>query len=94
MTDVPATSQPPQRRVLLPEVPVVTADWTAAAVLDPGGEISVRPAAGAAQRLARERPILCHGPATAARQGAVDFAIHLGLRSIPSHLDLPHPSAP
>ncbi len=76
MTDVPSPAPPPHRRVLLPEVPVVVADWTAAAVLDPGGEISVRRVADAAQRLARARPIVCHGPATAARLRTERFPTH------------------
>jgi ATP-dependent DNA helicase DinG len=55
------------RRILLPDVPVVAADWTLAAVLDTGGEISVKPVKTLGQRLAAARPMLCHLPATAAR---------------------------
>ena len=55
------------RRILLPDVPVVVADWTLAAVLLPGGEISTSPVAVVGQRVQRARPILCHAPATAAR---------------------------
>lgn len=59
----PATA----RRVLLPDVPVVVAEWTTAAVLDPSGEISIKRAAAVGQRVAAARPMICHGPATAAR---------------------------
>ncbi len=57
---------PSSRCVLLPEVPVVAADWTSAAVLSTAGEISIKPSAGAGQHLASARPILCHAPAIAA----------------------------
>ncbi len=65
MTTLPSPTA--ARRVLLPDVPVVVAEWTTAAVLDPAGEISIRPAAAAGQRVASARPMICHGPATAAR---------------------------
>ncbi len=63
-------TSPPEiaaRRILLPDVPVVAADWSQAAVLDRGGEISTGPVAAIGRRLATARPMLCHGPATAAR---------------------------
>src|SRR5579883_141406 len=55
------------RRVLRPDVPVVVADWTNAAVLETSGEIALKPVASVGQRLAAMRPIVCHLPATAAR---------------------------
>ena len=55
------------RRIFLPDVPVIVADWTTAAVLDPCGEISTGPVAQVGQRIVAARPMLCHGPATAAR---------------------------
>ncbi len=64
------------RRILLPDVPVVVADWTQAAVLDPGGEISVKPVRSVGQRMSSARPILCHGPATAARLKQERFPAH------------------
>ena len=62
-----AVLSPTPRRILLPDVPVVAADWTTAAVLNPGGEIIVKPAKAVSQRIAAARPIVCHLPATAAR---------------------------
>jgi ATP-dependent DNA helicase DinG len=67
MTDRPPLHTPTARRVLIPDVPVVVADWTTAAVLDSGGEITVQPAAKLGQRMASARPIVCHRPAVAAR---------------------------
>ena len=64
------TSRPSEftaRRILLPDVPVVAAAWSMAAVLDRGGEISTGPAADVGRRVAAARPMLCHGPDTAAR---------------------------
>ena len=61
------TPVPSSRRVLLPDVPAVAADWTMAAILDPGGEISLKPVETVGQRVAATRPIVCHRPATAAR---------------------------
>ncbi len=48
-------------------MPVVVADWTAAAVLSPGGEITQEKVAATGQRVQRARPLVCHAPATAAR---------------------------
>ncbi|MBY0511024.1 MAG: ATP-dependent DNA helicase [Rhodospirillaceae bacterium] len=67
MTDRPPLHSPAARRVLIPDVPVVVADWTTAAVLESGGEISVQPAAKLGRRMAAARPIVCHRPAVAAR---------------------------
>ena len=64
MTGIPA---PTTRRLLLPDVPVVAADWTMAAVLDTGGEISLKPVGSVGPRMAAARPLLCHLPATSAR---------------------------
>ena len=61
------TDSPLSRRILLPDVPVVVAEWTTAAVLDAGGEISVKAAAAVGQRVAAARPMVCHAPATAER---------------------------
>jgi len=55
------------RRVLIPAVPVVVADWTAAAILNASGEIVLKPAKTVGERISAARPIVCHGPATAAR---------------------------
>ncbi|MEQ9448516.1 MAG: ATP-dependent DNA helicase, partial [Rhodospirillaceae bacterium] len=66
----------PQRRILIPEVPITAADWTSAAILSPSGEIALKPSAAAAQNLAGARAILCHAPATAA---------HLKIGRFPSH---------
>ena len=53
---------------------MVVADWTAAAVLAPGGKITQGAVANIGQRIQRARPILCHGPATAARLKVERFA--------------------
>jgi len=63
----PALVSGSARRILLPDVPVVVADWTTAAVLNPGGEIAVSPVRSVGQRISGARPIVCHAPATAAR---------------------------
>ncbi len=55
------------RRLLLPDVPVVVADWTAAAVLSTSGEITQGKVAAIGQRVQRARPLVCHAPATATR---------------------------
>ncbi len=68
VTPTSSVPRPPAaRRILLPDVPVVVADWTMAAELDTGGEISLKPAKSIGQRIAAARPIVCHRPATAAR---------------------------
>ncbi len=61
------TALPSSRRILLPDVPVVVAEWTAAAMLDSSGEIAIKPAAAVGQRVAGARPMVCHAPAAAAR---------------------------
>jgi ATP-dependent DNA helicase DinG len=66
MTAPSATVLTP-RRILLPDAPVVAAEWTSAAILDTSGEISTKPVARAGQHMSTARPILCHAPATAAR---------------------------
>lgn len=66
----------PVRRILLPDAPVVAAEWTSAAILDTSGEISVKPAAAAGQRVASARPIVCHAPATAVRLKTERFPVH------------------
>ena len=72
-SSAPATAA---RRVLLPDVPVVVADWTNAAVLDSSGERSIKSAVTAAQRIAASRPIVCHAPALAARLKTDPFPTH------------------
>ncbi len=74
--DTPAAPSLTPRRILLPEAPVVAAEWTSAAILDTSGEISVKPAALAGQRLAAARPIVCHAPATAVRLRTDRFPAH------------------
>src|SRR3954467_2257216 len=74
--DTPARSLASTRRVLLPAVPAVVAEWTSAAVLDSSGEIQVKNVAAAGQRVAAARPIVCHGPATAARLRVDRFPAH------------------
>lgn len=75
MTTTAVTAVLP-RRILLPDVPVVAAEWTSAAVLETSGEISLKRAAMAGQLTAGARPILCHGPATAARLKTDRFPAH------------------
>ncbi len=70
------TLSPVTRRVVLPDVPIVVADWTLAAVLDSSGEIAVKPVAVTGQRVANMKPIVCHGPATAARLKVERFPAH------------------
>jgi len=72
----PALSAAAARRVLLPDVPVVAAEWTQAAILDPSGEISLKAGAPAGQRVAAARPIVCHAPATAVRLKVDRFPAH------------------
>lgn len=64
------------RRVILPDAPIVAADWTLAATLDSSGEIAVKPVAATGQRVASAKPIVCHGPATAARLKVERFPAH------------------
>jgi len=63
----------PARSVSLPPAFLVVAEWSDAAVLDPDGEVKVLPAALAARTVAKQRVILCHGRATAARLGVERF---------------------
>jgi ATP-dependent DNA helicase DinG len=51
---------------MIPEVPVVAADWTSTAILSPAGEITTIPSNAAGQNLASAHPILCHAPSIAA----------------------------
>jgi ATP-dependent DNA helicase DinG len=64
----------PSRRVLIPEVPVVAADWTSTVILSPAGEIATKPSATAGQHLVSAQPILCHGPSIAAHLQTDRFA--------------------
>src|SRR5215470_13906220 len=60
--------------VRLPDAPVLVAGFAGAAWLDTTGEVLLLTPQDAARRLARTRPILCHGPATARRLGIERFA--------------------
>ena len=73
---IPAAIAPAPRRILLPDAPVVAAEWVKAAILDSNGEISIKRAAIAGQRMATARPVVCHGPATAARLKTERFPAH------------------
>ena len=105
---VPSFTVSTARRVMLPDVPVVVADWTMAAVLGTGGEITVQPAANLARRLAAARPIICHRPAMATRLKVDHLAAHDALElfafvrpatfclptvsGLAEALNLPHPA--
>ena len=58
----------------LPDAPVLVAGFAGAAWLETTGEVLLLAPAEAARRVARERPILCHAPATAKRLGIERFA--------------------
>ena len=60
--------------IRLPDAPVLVAGFAGAAWLDTTGEVLLLTPQDAARRLARTRPILCHGPATARRLGIERFA--------------------
>ncbi|HEX4572201.1 MAG TPA: ATP-dependent DNA helicase [Dongiaceae bacterium] len=60
--------------IRLPDAPVLVAGFAGAAWLDTTGEVLLLTPQDAARRLARTRPILCHGPATARRLGVERFA--------------------
>src|SRR5262250_494744 len=60
--------------VRLPDAPVLVAGFAGAAWLDTTGEVLLLAPQDAARRVARTRPILCHGPATAKRLGVERFA--------------------
>ncbi len=61
---------------MLPDVPAVTADWTAGAIISADGEVSTAPVKKIAAEIAGTKPILCHGPATAARLQVAVFPAH------------------
>src|SRR5215475_7127809 len=60
--------------IRLPDAPVLVAGFAGAAWLETTGEVQLLAPADAARRVARVRPILCHGPATARRLGTERFA--------------------
>src|SRR6516164_7650305 len=60
--------------IRLPDAPVLVAGFAGAAWLDTTGEVLLLTPQDAARRVARTRPILCHGPATARRLGIERFA--------------------
>ena len=60
--------------IRLPDAPVLVAGFAGAAWLDTTGEVLLLAPQDAARRVARTRPILCHGPATAKRLGIERFA--------------------
>ncbi len=64
----------PAGTIRLPDAPVLVAGFAGAAWLDTSGEVLLLAPPEAARRLARERPILCHAPATARRLGIERFA--------------------
>jgi len=64
----------PASRILLPDAPVLVAGFAGAAWLEATGEVLLLSLPEAARRLARDRPILCHAPATAKRLGIERFA--------------------
>jgi ATP-dependent DNA helicase DinG len=64
------------RRVVLPAVPALVAEWTLAALLAADGEVVTLPSRELAARATAERPIVCHGPATAARLRTPPFPVH------------------
>jgi len=76
MTDRSPFTVTTARRLLLPDAPIVVADWTMAAVLDASGEITTQPAARIGQRIGAARPIVCHRPAMAARLKVENLAAY------------------
>src|SRR6185369_17870258 len=60
--------------IRLPDAPLLVAGFAGAAWLDTTGEVLLMAPQDAARRVARTRPILCHGPATAKRLGIERFA--------------------
>src|SRR5437763_1663274 len=68
---VPPDREP--RRVLVPHAPVLVAGFREVLWLHPDGEIEALAPADARDRVARETPMLCHGPATARRLDAPWF---------------------
>jgi len=60
--------------IRLPDAPLLVAGFAGAAWLDTTGEVLLLAPQDAARRVARLRPILCHGPATAKRLGIERFA--------------------
>ncbi len=63
----------PIRSPVIPEAPVLAAGFAAASWLDVTGEVSLITPQDAASRVASQRPIVCHGPATARRLGIERF---------------------
>jgi ATP-dependent DNA helicase DinG len=61
------------RRVLVPHAPVLVAGFREVLWLDPDGEIEALSPAEARNRVERETPMLCHGPATARRLDTPGF---------------------
>jgi ATP-dependent DNA helicase DinG len=60
-------------RILLPHVPVLVAGVRGSVALEPDGEFRRLSRAEAARYARNESPLVCHGPAVAARLGIEDF---------------------
>ncbi len=60
-------------RILLPHVPVLVAGVRGAVALEPDGEFRRLSRSEAARYARNESPLVCHGPAVAARLGVDDF---------------------
>jgi ATP-dependent DNA helicase DinG len=63
----------PIRSPVIPEAPYLAVGFAAAAWLDVSGEVDLITPQEAASRVASQRPIVCHGPATARRLGIERF---------------------
>ncbi len=70
MTESEAASS---RRVQLPDAPYLAVGGGGAAWLDPSGRLETLSAVEAGRRARDAVPVVCHGPATAARLGVIRF---------------------
>lgn len=82
-------------RILLPHVPVLVAGVRGAVALEPDGEFRRLSRSEAARYARNESPLVCHGPATAARLGLEGF-LHLDVLELfafvrPARFCLPTP---
>ncbi|MCB2107299.1 MAG: ATP-dependent DNA helicase [Rhodobacteraceae bacterium] len=59
----------PDRRIVLPPMPVLAADWADTAILHPSGELEVKPTKSAGHALGGSPVLVCHAPATLRRLG-------------------------
>jgi ATP-dependent DNA helicase DinG len=76
---VPAMSSAPH--ILLPHAPVLVTGVRGAVALDPDGEFKRLTLAQAGRFARNESPLVCHGPAVAAKLGLDDF-LRLDIRPI------------